>query len=326
MPFRHRPLRLLLVWMPILTASICLTPEARAQGGAPAGDAQVDEARTRFARGVELYKEGDFRAAIIEFKRAYELAPNFRVLFNLGQAYQEMQDYAAALDAFERYLKDGGAEVPADRATHVKNEVEKLLGRVATLSIAVNVGGATVSVDDVSVGTAPLAGPVRISAGRRKITVSKAGYQSATQHVELAGRDQKSLTFELSATPSAAAPTPAPAPAPAPKEKPKASGMSTGFWVGMGVTAALAVSAGVVGYTAIRAKNDHDDKLDELGTSKADLDDSRKRVKTLALTADILAGSALVAGTLTVIFATGSSGEKTGVRVGPSQASLFGTF
>lgn len=316
-----------LLWLTALVAVLSLlAPEAHAQTPAATGNAQVDEARTRFSRGVDLYKEGDYRAAIIEFKRAYELAPNFRVLFNLGQAHQELQDYAAALDAFERYLKDGGAEVPPDRAALVKNEVQKLLGRVATVAVEVNVADATVSVDDTSVGSSPLAAPVRVSAGRRKVSVSKAGYQTVTQVVELAGRDHKTLSFELAETTSAPVAPSRPTPAPPQDKQPEPSGMSTGFWVGMGVTAALAVSAGVVGFAAIRAKSDHEDQLDTLGTSKGDLDDSRKKVKNLALAADILAGSALVAGTLTVIFATGSSGEKAGMRVGPTQASLFGTF
>ena len=309
------------LFLATLLAALCLvTLEGRAQTPASSGTAQVDEARTRFSRGVELYKEGDYRAAIIEFKRAYQLAPNFRVLFNLGQAHQELQDYAAALGAFERYLKDGGSEVAADRAELVENEIQKLRGRVAMLLVKVNVSGATVSVDDVSVGISPLDGPIRISAGRRKVSVSKSGHQSASQNVELAGRDQKELSFELTQTTSSA---PAPVRAPAPNPRPKPKGMSTGFWVGMGVTAAFAASAGVVGYAALRAKGDHDDKLDTLGTSRAELDDSRAKVKNLSLTADILAGSALVAGALTLVFATGSSKEKAGVSVGASQRNFF---
>ena len=40
------------------------------------------EARAHFSRGVEFYKEGDYRTALIEFKRAYEVLPNYKVLYN----------------------------------------------------------------------------------------------------------------------------------------------------------------------------------------------------------------------------------------------------
>ena len=61
----------------------------------------MEEGRKHFQAGVQFYKENDFRAALIEFKRAYELAPNFKVLYNLGQTSLELQDYASALRSFE---------------------------------------------------------------------------------------------------------------------------------------------------------------------------------------------------------------------------------
>src|SRR4051794_6696164 len=41
-----------------------------------------EEAIARFKRGLELHGEGDFSAALIEFRKAYELAPQYRVLYN----------------------------------------------------------------------------------------------------------------------------------------------------------------------------------------------------------------------------------------------------
>ena len=38
------------------------------------------EAGARFDRGVQLYRERSFEAALAEFLRAYEVAPNFAVL------------------------------------------------------------------------------------------------------------------------------------------------------------------------------------------------------------------------------------------------------
>src|SRR5205823_3161495 len=70
----------------------------------------MDEGRKHFQAGVQFYKEGDFRAALIEFKRAYESAPNYKVLYNLGQTNLELQDYAQALTSFQKYLTDGGKD------------------------------------------------------------------------------------------------------------------------------------------------------------------------------------------------------------------------
>ena len=102
----------------LITALMSLPVTVAAQPASPEASADTDgkqAAGEHFQRGVDLYNGGDYRAALIAFQRAYEIAPNFGVLYNLGQASAELKDYVSALDAFERYLKEGGDAVPADR-------------------------------------------------------------------------------------------------------------------------------------------------------------------------------------------------------------------
>src|SRR3954464_11843156 len=61
-----------------------------------------------FQRGVSLYTEADYRAALVEFRRAYEIAPNSAVLYNIGETYYQLQNYAAALSTLQRYLNESG--------------------------------------------------------------------------------------------------------------------------------------------------------------------------------------------------------------------------
>ena len=67
-------------------------------------DGSVREADRHFQRGVALYVEADYRGALVEFERAYTLAPNGIVLFNVGETQYQLRDYAAALATFEHYL------------------------------------------------------------------------------------------------------------------------------------------------------------------------------------------------------------------------------
>ena len=78
------------------------------QKAAPAESAKLDDAQRRFQRGIELYKESDFDAALVEFKRAYELVPSYKILYNLGQVSYQRHDYASALRYFRQYLEEGG--------------------------------------------------------------------------------------------------------------------------------------------------------------------------------------------------------------------------
>src|SRR6185295_9813157 len=91
------------------------------------------EADKHFEHGVSLYMEADYRAALVEFLRAYELAPNGVVLFNIGETQYQLRDYAAALATFERYL----VESPQGDSHRqlVDANVKELRTRVGRLTI-----------------------------------------------------------------------------------------------------------------------------------------------------------------------------------------------
>src|SRR5688500_14271446 len=79
--------------------------------GAPrparAESATIDDVATsheHFNRGVEYVHDGDLKGALIEFKRAYAVSPNYRVLYNLGQVANALGRYTEAQDYFQRYL------------------------------------------------------------------------------------------------------------------------------------------------------------------------------------------------------------------------------
>src|SRR5580704_19513937 len=112
-------------------------------------DTKIDEAKAHFKSGTDLYDENNFRGALVEFQRAYELAPSYRVLYNIGQVDMELADYAGALTAYRRYLREGGPDVPADRVREVTGELQRLKGRVGTI-IVQTAAGAEVLVDDLS--------------------------------------------------------------------------------------------------------------------------------------------------------------------------------
>src|SRR5260221_8307208 len=157
----------------LVLLSLLVHAPANAQtppAAAPSAQAQ-DEAGAHFRRGVDLFKEADFRGALIEFRRANQIAPSFRVFYNLGQCYLELQDYAGALKSFQAYLEQGGKQIPKDRRAAVEGELKKLQSRVAHVEITSNVSGAEVRVDDDMVGTTPLAAPVLVGSGRRRISV-----------------------------------------------------------------------------------------------------------------------------------------------------------
>jgi tetratricopeptide (TPR) repeat protein len=182
-------------------ASLTFSPApARAAEPSPKAEPSpeaVAEAGQRYDRGLKLYSEGEYRLAVIEFERTYELVPNYRVLFNIGQVRIQLGDYARARLALERYLREGDGELPPARLESVKGDLDMLEGRTATLKIQSSVVGAEVLVDGESVGVTPLPDPVLMNAGDHSIEVRKTGYRSRVLRRTLAGKDAGEMSVEL---------------------------------------------------------------------------------------------------------------------------------
>ncbi|HEU4406210.1 MAG TPA: tetratricopeptide repeat protein [Polyangiaceae bacterium] len=297
----------------------------------PGTSASVEKGRGHFQRGVELFREGDYRAALVEFKRSYESAPSYRILYNIGQTNFELQDYAGALRAFERYLAEGGADVPANRRTIVEGEIRKLQGRVARIDVEVNVAGAQITVDDAPVGSSPLSEPVLVSAGVRRIAAVKAPLIAATRSVELAGGDRTKIVLKLEDPPAPGADRPPDPNAGGGQALPPIGGgvqdpgpNRTPFWVALGVTGALGAGAAVSGLLALQANDKLQDKLDSSFPGDADsIDQSRSNLRTWSYVADGLTVATIIAAGVTVYmgFRTAKSSPSVTTGVNPPRAA-----
>jgi hypothetical protein len=336
----------------LLAAAVFASPtEARPKKAPADASAQPPpEAQQRFQRALDLYEEGNLDAARTELQRAYDLAPNFKILFNLGQVAFELHDYPAALAAFEKYLTDGGAKVPDARRVQVEADVEKLKARVARVELTADVAKADVFVDDVHMGSTPLGRSLVVSAGRRKITVAKSGYLAVTRWVDLAGGDTSQVNIELTeAAPSRPAPPLAPvAPAGATTSAPaalvpdavRAPGSDSpdrsrghgALWAGWALAGSLAVAAGVTGTLAYASSRDLGEERNRQGASRPDLDRKSGEVRDLALATDILGGAALATTGITLVLTLSrgapAAPETASLRIVPSfrEVRLSGQF
>jgi hypothetical protein len=251
----------------------------------PGSAAAQQEAMQRFQRAVELYEEQDYAAALIEFKKAYDLAPSYKLLYKVGQVSYKLRDYAGALQAFEQYLLEGGEEVTPERRAEVQEEINLLKAQTGRVEITSNVFGASVTIDDVPVGTTPLDGSLLVSVGKRKITVSAEGRQTVTQAVTIAGQELRKLNFEL---PELAGETRTI------YQKETPSKMTTWSWVGIGAAGALGIGATITGIMATGADEDLSNMTFVGTTPTSEIKDQQSKVDNLALTTDILAGAAII--------------------------------
>jgi hypothetical protein len=293
----------------------------------------VEEGRTRFTRGLELYKEGNFHAALAEFRAAYAAAPSYRLQYNLGQTLYQLQDYAGAVRAFDQFLTEGGDKIDAERRKEVEGELAKLRQRVAKLTFTVNVPAAEIAIDDEPKGTAQK-GPVLVSAGRRRVSVTASGYQTETRVIDVAGAQSVELKFELKPIGGLVA-NPDPTKKTDTQTKPKSRAP---FYIGLVATGVLGGTTAAFAIVTAGKHSDYETALGTPGVSKSTIDDKRSATRTTALVADVFGGATILAAGLTVMAFVFTSGDepvtvgktepKPTVRpvAGPGSFGVVGTF
>ncbi len=274
---------------------------------------KVDLARERFNRGVGLFRDGDFRAALIEFNRAYETLPNYRVLYNIGQTCLELSDYACALRGLEQYLFDGGSEVPEDRRLATADDIKRLKTLVGYVQVTVDPPGAEVLVDNVSVGHAPISQPILVGAGRRTISALSPPLEPVVRAVDVAGGDRLDVKIVMNAAKAAPEASPAQRTAEG-HDRPRSRAP---LWIGIASTAALAGATTVVGILTLSAKRDLDRLVTTFPVTSSEVDHARSKVKGLAMGTDVLGAATVLAAGITTYIVLSSS-----VSRGPSEPRL----
>lgn len=310
-------------------AAIVLGAASASTAGAQVSDA-AREAGQHFRRGVELYSEANYAGALVEFKRAYVLAASSTALYDIGETQFQLQDYAGALQTFKTFLTQYGAS--ENHHAEVEAGVQVLATRVGHLRVTTLPRGAEVAVDDEPVGRTPMAEPVLVSVGHRKVVASMPGREPVTRYIDVAAGDDASIAITLpepvEAPPPAAVAAPVEAVAPAPRG-PALRASPTLRAAGWIATGALAAVAGGFGILAIHESADLRQSLRELQPAAdptGTVDREARLTQVFAGIADSLAAAAVVVGGLSLyltIASTASEHESSpAARVGVGPASV----
>lgn len=157
--------------------------------GVVAGESKIDkEALSAFNQGISLFRAERYKDAADAFRRANELKPNWKLLYNIGQSEAAAKRHGLALEAFESYLSKGGDDIPREKAKNVESEIERLRKIVGYIRVSAK-ERAIVYVNDVKRGETPLHGNLMVAASiphRVRIdnlpeqTIVVAGGQTAT--------------------------------------------------------------------------------------------------------------------------------------------------
>ncbi|MBW2530147.1 MAG: tetratricopeptide repeat protein [Deltaproteobacteria bacterium] len=306
--------------------------------------ASEDVAREAFDEGRALFEEERYEEAADAFTRAYELKPNWKLLYNLGQSQAAARHYGLALVTFERYLAEGGDELADSRRDEVLAEVERLRKMVGSLEIR-GPDGARVFVDDTERGIVPLPGLVHVVAGLEHRVLVQLGVETLLERTVRVSGGQ-TMVIDLG-DPEAEAevgpeeeqrPPPPSEPPPVTPEQPAPAGdsgitpLQTLGLVMVGVGGALLAGGAVTGGMTLSLDGEVEDGCPD-GECAPDMHDTLERRDNLALATDVLLGvgvaAAVVGATMVFVGGAGDKGEEepdAEVALGPGTASLSWRF
>lgn len=248
-----------------LAWSLGLTIFAAFPGEALADDESATTiARERFKEGVAYYDQKNYDKARIAFLQAYALKKHPAVLLNLAQSELRSGHEVEAAKHFSMYLREAkdASESEREAAEAGLFAAKAVIGEVSITAET----GATIYVDGVQEGIAPLPDAIYVSPGKHRIEARKDGKRARVTVVAQAGEAYEyTLTFSTPSERSQALQAePARQSADGPPEHDRgAGGGREGFfswvghtplaWVGSGLT--LAGIGGGIGFGLAAQQN-----------------------------------------------------------------------
>jgi hypothetical protein len=172
---------------------------AASQAPAPLAESLTGMAKAEYEAGRILYADGDFASAALKFDRAYQESKDPRLLWNVAAAEKNLRHYARVEALVTRYMQESGDKLTENDRAEAQALLDTVRAFIAEVTFKVNEPGATLSIDNEQVGQTPLAAPLRVEMGERKVRVTKPGFTEFNETVRFAGGTQQTVEVTLKA-------------------------------------------------------------------------------------------------------------------------------
>jgi tetratricopeptide (TPR) repeat protein len=303
--------------------AIALLAAALAAGGRAA----AQDAETAYKEGVAAFEAGRYEEAAELFRAAHALRPSFKLLYNIGQSEAAAKRFGAALEAFERYLAEGGDEIAPERRDEVLAEVDRLRKMIGYVEVEAP-DGAEVAIDGAARGAAPLPGPIPLASGvDHSVRVTQGERVLVERTVRVSGG--QSLTVRAAAAEAPVVEAAPPEAVAAPADAGGSSGLKKGGWALVGIGGAMVVGGVVTGVLAYKKDGElYDACPREECSDTQDHRDDIDSLETLSAVTDVLlfVGGAAVATGAVLLIVDGVRGRRAErpVAVIPAAGPGFG--
>jgi hypothetical protein len=153
-------------------------------------------AKASYESAKLLFRDGDFKGALVQFQSAYGASKDARLKWNLAACEKNLRHYSQVKRLLREYVAESEKLTDEDR-----NDAVELLRVIepftAKLRIEASEPDAAVYIDDVAVGKTPLPAPVELDIGVHKVRVQKDDYEAFALDVPVGGAPELSMNAKL---------------------------------------------------------------------------------------------------------------------------------
>ncbi len=158
-----------------------------------------DEGKRHFRAGVALYQGGNYNGALAEFQASQQLRPTASALQNVALCQKALFRYVEAIETLEKLLQLYGDKLPTGEKKAVRDAIDEMRPRVASVVVAVTPPGASLNVDGRPVnGGAERR--VQLDVGEHVFEAEAPGHRPYAKRIPFAAADRRievALTPEL---------------------------------------------------------------------------------------------------------------------------------
>lgn len=246
-------------------------------------------------RKKDAEAQAEYDRAIAAYEKSFEMHPDPKVLVLAAAIDARAGRWLEAASRYERAL--AATEIPLDErgrasAQAALDDAHAHLGMVA---MNVTPDGATIAIDGVDVGTAPLPKPLWLAPGEYAVTIRADGYVTLEAKLVAEEGSESERLFELQPVPVVVKPPRPPPPPPPPLPDPPSKLLLYG---GAGATALF---TGLAVTTGVMALGEHGTFHDD-GATAAAREDAQASGRRLTKMTDAFAAGALIAAGATAYY------------------------
>lgn len=160
----------------------------------------ADAYKEHMDKGIKLYQDNNFNAAIAEFEAAYKIKPKAGPLINISLCQKGLFQYPKAIAVLEQALQKHADSMDEATKKAAQDAITEMRGLLGYVTVTLEPDYAKLTIDGEAQPDSAKKAPIPLGPGTHRLLAEAEGYASAEQSITLASGD-KSAQVSLKLVP-----------------------------------------------------------------------------------------------------------------------------